>query len=145
MIYLRRRWIIFSNNFDRRICPYCVRLIIRGCLALSRMHAIHLLIVLKRNLLGIKNLPKIRADNDPQFISHEFENYCNNLDLGHERIPVKKPDMNTHIESFHSVLEDECYNRNKFYNFKEDYIIMRILHNSVFLEVSAVNTSLKIH
>ncbi|SHJ19179.1 Integrase core domain-containing protein, partial [Lutispora thermophila DSM 19022] len=52
-------------------------------------------------------------DNGPQFVSKEFEEFCNSNNLIHQRIPVKTPNMNAHIESFHSILEDECYSRNE--------------------------------
>lgn len=32
----------------------------------------------------------------------------------HERIPVKIPNMNAHIETFHSILEAECYPIHEF-------------------------------
>ncbi len=54
-------------------------------------------------------LPKIRTDNGSQFISNAFAATCDELELIHERIPVKTPNMNAHIESFHSILEEECY------------------------------------
>ena len=44
--------------------------------------------------------------------------------MTHERIPVKTPSMNSYIESFHSILEDECYSRNEFSSFTEVYKIV---------------------
>jgi len=73
----------------------------------------------KRGLGKGMTLPKIRTDNGPQFISNQFEEAIEELGLIHERIPVKTPNMNAHIESFHSILEDECYSRNEFYSFME--------------------------
>ena len=66
-------------------------------------------------------LPRIRTDNGPQFIANQFEELCEELGTVHERIPVKTPNMNAHIEAFHSILEDECYNRNEFSSFMEAY------------------------
>ncbi|AZR74074.1 hypothetical protein BBF96_12105 [Anoxybacter fermentans] len=69
-------------------------------------------------------MPKIRTDNGPQFISNEFENICKILGIEHQRIPVKTPNMNAHIKSFHSILEEECYSRNEFNSFTEVYYII---------------------
>lgn len=94
----------------------------------------------KRGLLGTKNLPKIRTDNGPQFIAHKFDELCDTLGIIHQRIPVKTPNMNAHIESFHSILEDECYSRSEFHSFKEaytsigdymDYYNNRRIHGSI--------------
>ena len=43
------------------------------------------------------------------------------LGIIHERIPVNTPNMNAYIESFHSILEDECYSRHEFDTFAEAY------------------------
>ena len=66
-------------------------------------------------------LPRIRTDNGPQFIANQFEELCEELGTIHERIPVKTPNMNAHIEAFHSILGDECYSRNEFSSFMEAY------------------------
>ena len=78
----------------------------------------------KRHLVRGMNMPKIRTDNGPQFVSHEFANTCDLLSVEHERIPVKSPNMNAHIESFHSILEAECYSRHEFISFMEAYDIV---------------------
>jgi putative transposase len=48
--------------------------------------------------------------------------------------------MNAHVESFHSILEDECYSRSEFHSFKEaytsigyymDYYNNRRIHGSI--------------
>ncbi|MDD2629582.1 MAG: integrase core domain-containing protein, partial [Limnochordia bacterium] len=39
----------------------------------------------------------------------------------HERIPVNAPNRNAHIESFHAILEDECYGQNEFQTFLDAY------------------------
>ncbi len=44
--------------------------------------------------------------------------------MKHERIPVKTPNMNAHIESFHSILEEECYGINEFHSYIEAYSII---------------------
>ncbi|WP_127015886.1 integrase core domain-containing protein [Anoxybacter fermentans] len=59
--------------------------------------------------------------------------------MEHQRIPVKTPNMNAHIESFHSILEEKCYSRNKFNSFMEvydivsDYMKYYISHLTVIL------------
>lgn len=77
---------------------------------------------LRKNYLSKGMLmPKIRTDNGPQFIADKFESLCESLNIVHERIPIKTPNMNAHIESFHSILEKECYQRNEFSSFLDVY------------------------
>jgi len=57
----------------------------------------------------------------PQFISNLFEGTCLELDIEHERIPFKTPNLNAHIESFHSILEEECLSRHEFASYAEAY------------------------
>jgi len=66
--------------------------------------------------------PDIRTDNGPQFVSEAFEEECRSKGLMHERIPVKTPNKNAHIESFHSILEEECLSRHEFGSFLEAYL-----------------------
>ncbi|MCI1859849.1 MAG: IS3 family transposase [Sporolactobacillus sp.] len=63
----------------------------------------------------------IRSDNGPQFVSDRFETFCAQAQLDHERIPNKSPNYNAHIESFHSVLERECFQMHDFEFFEEAY------------------------
>jgi len=67
-------------------------------------------------------LPIIRTDNGPQFISYAFEQACAALKLEHERIPPKTPNKNAHIESFHSILENECLSKQEFMIYQEAYV-----------------------
>ncbi len=69
-------------------------------------------------------MPIIRTDNGSQFTSKAFAKECERWGLTHERIPVRTPSMNAYIESFHSILEDECYSRNEFSSFTEVYRIV---------------------
>ena len=46
------------------------------------------------------------------------------MGLEHERIPVRSPSMNAYIESFHAILEDECYSRHEFQDFEDVYRIV---------------------
>lgn len=56
----------------------------------------------------------IRSDNGPQFVSACFGDFCHFHRLYHERIPNKSPDLNAYIESFHSQLQRECFDRFPF-------------------------------
>lgn len=78
----------------------------------------------KRDLGKGMALPKIRTDNGPQFTSSLFEEAVREPGVLHERIPVKTPNKNAHIESFHSILENECYSQNEFESFMEAYSII---------------------
>ncbi len=64
--------------------------------------------LLRRQLYGRQAMPVIRSDNGPQFVSDVFQEACAQLGLEHERIPFKTPNMNAHIEAFHSILEGDC-------------------------------------
>ena len=63
----------------------------------------------------------LRTDNGPQFIANVFVKACEELSIVHERIPVRTPNMNAHIESFHAILEEECYSQNEFESFIDVY------------------------
>ncbi len=75
----------------------------------------------KRGIKPGMIMPLVRTDNGPQFISNLFREVCRKLGVIHERIPVKTPNMNAHIEAFHSILEDDCYSRNQFESYAEAY------------------------
>ena len=66
-------------------------------------------------------LPTIRTDNGPQFVSKLFCDTCESLEIVHERIPPRCPNMNAYIESFHSVLERDLFSRTAFMTFEEAY------------------------
>ncbi|WP_227014073.1 IS3 family transposase [Paenibacillus psychroresistens] len=82
--------------------------------------------LMKRQLFGKpqEEKPFIRSDNGPQFISHLFEDACENFQMIHERIPPRTPNKNAHIESFHSILEAECYQRHEFETYPQVYEIV---------------------
>lgn len=95
----------------------------------------------KRMLISEEDKPVIRSDNGPQFISHLFEDACVSNGMIHERIPPKTPNKNAHIESFHSILELECYRRNEFVTYPQTYMIVtafiqyynqRRIHGSIY-------------
>ena len=106
--------------FDRSVIDYHLGL---SCKAKDAAR------ILKRSLAkrGLGKgmlLPKIRTDNGPQFASNLFAETIEGLGLIYERIPVKTPNMNAHIESFHSILESECYSQNEFESFMDAYAII---------------------
>lgn len=84
--------------------------------------------VIKRNIKKNDGLV-IRSDNGPQFRAKAFGETMETLGVTHERIPINTPNMNAYIESFHSILEDECYSRHEFETFADAYeAISRYLH-----------------
>ncbi|MOA20912.1 Integrase core domain protein [compost metagenome] len=66
-------------------------------------------------------MPVIRTDNGPQFVSKLFGNTCESLELIHERIPPRTPNMNAYIESFHSILERDLFSLWDFMTLDEAY------------------------
>jgi putative transposase len=106
--------------FDRSIIAYHLGL---SCTAFDACLVIQNALR-KRNITLGMVMPRIRTDNGPQFIALEFEVLCEKLGITHERIPVRTPNMNAHIESFHAILESECYRRNEFSNFIEAYAVI---------------------
>ena len=77
--------------------------------------------LIRRGLVNATHKPVIRTDNGPQFISDAFEQACLELEIEHERIPCRTPNKNAHIESFHSILEDDCLSRYEFKTYAEAY------------------------
>lgn len=75
----------------------------------------------KRGLKPGMKMPRVRTDNGPQFIANFFEELCHKLGIIHERIPIGTPNLNAHIEAFHSILEDDCYSRHQFNSYAEAY------------------------
>ena len=81
--------------------------------------------LMERGLMSRKKgKPVIRTDNGPQFTANVFQDICEDLGVVHERIPIKSPSMNAYIESFHAILEDECYSRHEFEDFAEVYQVI---------------------
>lgn len=75
----------------------------------------------KRQLFDQQDMPVMRTDNGPQFISHAFEAFCEDQEMEHERIPPKTPNMNAHIESFHRIMEDDCLSDHELKTYGEAY------------------------
>lgn len=59
----------------------------------------------------------LRTDNGSQFISGTFEMACLKETVFHERIPVRSPNYNAYIESYHRYLQDECLTGNIYMSF----------------------------
>ncbi|MFU0825449.1 integrase core domain-containing protein [Clostridium sp.] len=64
------------------------------------------------------------TDNGPQFVSYKFSECCEEIAIEHERIPVKTPNKNAHVESFHRILEDDCLKKYEFQSYAEAYEVV---------------------
>lgn len=102
--------------YDRSVVGYHVG---RHC------EARHAVWALRQALTGRQLTPDsgliLRSDNGPQFVSNIFAQACGELGVEHERIPNRTPNMNAHIESYHRLLEDDCFARNEFETFSDAY------------------------
>lgn len=103
--------------FDRSIIDYYIGYSCTGSDASSLLRKC----LIKRNLFDIANKPVIRTDNGPQFISHTFENSCEEIHIYHERIPSRTPNKNAHIESFHRIFQDECIDVYEFKSYQQAF------------------------
>ena len=110
---------VFSiiDVYDRSIIDYHIGL---HCSANDTVQTLNRAL-LKRQQFEGQEMPIVRTDNGPQFISNKFEDFCEGLTIEHERIPPKTPNMNAHIESFHRVMEDDCMSRYEFETYGEAY------------------------
>jgi putative transposase len=77
--------------------------------------------LLKNNIHEQQEKLIIRTDNGPQFTSKAFYAFSEQVGIEHERIPTKTPNKNAFIESFHSIVERECYRRNCFESYEEAF------------------------
>ena len=102
--------------YDRCIVGYHIGL---NALALDALRTLKQAITLR----GITNFDELilRTDNGPQFTAHVFQDGCVELPVSHTRIPKNTPNMNAHIESFHSILESDCLSRQEFQSYAEAY------------------------
>lgn len=122
--------------FDRSIVAYSISLsctaeVAKGVLIRS---------LYSRGIKGKETELVIRTDNGTQFISYEFERCCIEEKVFHERIPVKSPNFNAHIEAYHRYLQDECLKGKLYINLAdlendvEDYVYRyneERLHSSI--------------
>jgi putative transposase len=102
--------------YDRCIVGYHIGL---NALALDALRTLKQAITLR----GITHPNELilRTDNGPQFTAHAFQDGCVELPVTHTRIPNNTPNMNAHIESFHSILESDCLSRHEFQHYAEAY------------------------
>lgn len=106
--------------YDRMIIDYHIGLSCTGS------HAAQLIqrALWKRQLYSQVERPIIRTDNGPQFISKVFEEACESNGVEHERIPPKTPNKNAHIESFHSLLENESLSKHELTSYQDAYKVV---------------------
>jgi len=104
--------------FDRNIISYHLYIC---CKANDAARVLKTTLAKRQLTKGMKNLPTIRTHNGPQFVSKLLCETCKSLKLIHQKIPVKTPNMNAHIESFHAILEKDCYSRNEFISYLDVY------------------------
>lgn len=82
----------------------------------------------------------IRTDNGPQFVSKAFSAFAES-NFEHERIPNRTPNMNAYVESFHSILERECFQRHFFESYEEAFrVVDRFMY---FYNTKRLHGSLK--
>jgi len=107
----------YIDVFDRSIVDYHMGL---SCTADDAVNTLKRALW-HRNLYDKDKNLIIRSDNGPQFISNTFQNACMEYKIEHERIPFKSPNMNAYIESYHSILERECFSVYEFRSYAEAY------------------------
>lgn len=102
--------------FDREIVSFSIDLSATGAVAKKVM-----LQALYNRELNSKasEKPVLRTDNGSQFVSGVFEKGCLDLNILHERIPVRSPNYNAFIESYHRYLQDECLTGSIYWNLDE--------------------------
>jgi putative transposase len=116
---LRRHFFLASaiDVFDRSIVGHCRG---RTCTTSNITNMLQQAL-LKRNVFAEGANLVIRTDNGPQFISKAFHAFCTDMHIEHERTPNRTPNKNAYIESFHSVLERECYGRHLFETYEQAF------------------------
>lgn len=98
--------------FDREIVSFSVDLSATGEVAKKVM----LQGLYTRNLNGLDSGLVLRTDNGSQFISGIFEKGCIDEKVLHERIPVRSPNYNAFIESYHRYLQEECLTNEMYWS-----------------------------
>ncbi|WP_231633368.1 IS3 family transposase [Numidum massiliense] len=107
----------YIDVYDRSIIDYHVGLACEGQDAVQVLQRA----LSTRGLQEAQEKPIIRTDNGPQFVSKVFEEACEHYGCEHERIPPNTPNKNAHIEAFHRIVEDECFNKYSFETYEEAY------------------------
>jgi Transposase and inactivated derivatives len=113
-----RFFFVFSiiDVFDRVIVGYY-----RGSVCEAKHVCQTLERALESRLKEGDELPVIRTDNGPQFVSTLFGDTCESWEMVHERIPPKTPNMNAYIESFHSLMERDLLTKESFETMEDAY------------------------
>ena len=101
--------------FDRELIAHKV---VKACTAETACEVL-LESLYKRGIKGDSENLIVRTDNGSQYISHKFGMLCLKEKINHERIPVRSPNYNAHIESFHRYFEDECLTGKIYLTFEE--------------------------
>ncbi|WP_242940607.1 IS3 family transposase [Sulfobacillus thermosulfidooxidans] len=105
--------------FDRCILAYHLG---SHCIAVQALGALEGAVRARQADWG-NHVPVIRTDNGPQFVAQRWAIGCQVLGITHERIPVATPNKNAHIESWHSLLEGECWRNQVFQTLAEAYTV----------------------
>ena len=92
-----------------------------SCKAKDAVRALKSALANRWAISGPINNLALRTDNGAQFTANAFAKACEELGVTHERIPVNTPNMNAYIESFHAILENECYSQHEFVSFVDVY------------------------
>jgi len=108
----------YIDVYDRQIVGYHIGL---RCEAADAVSALKSALWKRKIIEQSGQLPTIRSDNGPQFVSALFQSTCEQFGVEHERIPPKTPNMNAHIESFHRLLEDDCLSSEEFDTYAQAY------------------------
>lgn len=113
-----RFFFVFSiiDVFDRVIVAYY-----RGSVCEAKHVCQALGQAIESRLQPGDDMPVIRTDNGPQFISALFGDTCESRGMLHERIPPKTPNMNAYIESFHSLMERDLLTKETFETMEDAY------------------------
>jgi putative transposase len=116
---LRRHFYLASiiDVYDRAIVGHYKG---KACSTKDIIQLVHKAL-LKRNVFASEYPLVIRTDNGPQFCSKAFHAFSEEMNFEHERIPNRTPNKNAYIESFHSILERDCYQRNSFETYQQAF------------------------
>jgi putative transposase len=101
--------------FDKEIVYYSIDLSATGTVAAKVMQSALYI----RDLYGKTKGLVLRTDNGSQFVSGTFEKACLDKKVIHERIPVRSPNYNAFIESYHRYLQDECLTGQIYWSLEE--------------------------
>src|SRR5690606_5259943 len=90
--------------YDRMVVDYHIGLSCTGAEAARALQGA----LAKRQFRPGESPMVVRTDNGPQFVRSDFNNACAEFEIEHEYIATKTPNKIAHIESFHSLLQEEC-------------------------------------